>query len=187
MVVNSVTRVGYFWKILATNFLAKVSQIFGDFLGYLENTAFEEITVMATFWATLQKKTWLFLFQLLVALVVSLKASNQNDKRRNGPNFYEVPCSWKTQNLLKTVFPKRFKSIKASCQVDSNFVWESFIDLRTVWLKAVNFCRLGEILKVLNNFSRFNLVSGKILYLTNIICNFGEIKIIYDNAQILNK
>ena len=61
MVVNSVTRVGYFRKILATNFLAKVSQIFGDFLGYLENTAFEEITVMATFWATLQKNLALFI------------------------------------------------------------------------------------------------------------------------------
>ena len=178
MVVNSVTRVGYFWKILATNFLAKVSQIFGDFLGYLENTAFEEITVMATFWATLQKN---------LALFIPTSGHTGREFKGFKSNFYEVPCSWKTQNLLKTVFPKRFKSIKASCQVDSNFVWESFFDLRTVWLKAVNFCRLGEILKVLNNFSRFNLVSGKILYLTNIICNFGEIKIIYDNAQILNK
>ena len=152
MVVNSVTRVGYFWKILATNFLAKVSQIFGDFLGYFGKYRFWSNNCDGYFLGHFAKKTWLFLFQLLVTLVVSLKASNQNDKRRNGPNFYEVPCSWKTQNLLKTVFPKRFKSIKASCQVDSNFVWESFFDLRTVWLKAVNFCNLGEIFKSLKQF-----------------------------------
>ena len=32
----SVTRLGHFWKFLVTNFVGKVSQIFGDFPGYFE-------------------------------------------------------------------------------------------------------------------------------------------------------
>ena len=53
--VTSVTRLGYFVKFLATNFLAKVSQIFGHCWGYIENIPFEVITGMANFWATLDK------------------------------------------------------------------------------------------------------------------------------------
>ena len=32
----NVTRLGDFWKFLATNFLTKVTKIFGNFLGYCE-------------------------------------------------------------------------------------------------------------------------------------------------------
>ena len=35
----SVTRLGYFWKILAIIFLAKVGLTFGDFLGYFEKNS----------------------------------------------------------------------------------------------------------------------------------------------------
>ena len=33
---NSVTRLDNFWKFLATNFLTKVAQLFGDFWGLFE-------------------------------------------------------------------------------------------------------------------------------------------------------
>ena len=36
-VVSSASRLGDFWKILSTNFRSKVAQMFGDFLGNLEN------------------------------------------------------------------------------------------------------------------------------------------------------
>ena len=32
--MSSVTRLGYFWKVLATNFVSKVAQKFGDIWGY---------------------------------------------------------------------------------------------------------------------------------------------------------
>ena len=35
----SVTRLGKFWKFLVTNFLPKLAQIIGDFLGNLEITS----------------------------------------------------------------------------------------------------------------------------------------------------
>ena len=33
---SSVTRFGDFWNFLAINFITKVAQIFGDFLGFFE-------------------------------------------------------------------------------------------------------------------------------------------------------
>ena len=38
--IGSVTRLGDFWKFLAVKFLTKVTQIFGDYLGYLDSTPF---------------------------------------------------------------------------------------------------------------------------------------------------
>ena len=38
--VISGTRLGDFWKFLATNFIAKVDQLFGDFLGYFDKYHF---------------------------------------------------------------------------------------------------------------------------------------------------
>ena len=38
--VNSVTRVGNFWNLLATNFVTKVAQMFDDVLGICENHCF---------------------------------------------------------------------------------------------------------------------------------------------------
>ena len=35
---SSVTRLGDFLKFLVTNFLTKVAQIFGDYLGYFEKS-----------------------------------------------------------------------------------------------------------------------------------------------------
>ena len=37
---TSVTRLGDFWKFLATNLLTKVAQNIGDFLGYFEKEHF---------------------------------------------------------------------------------------------------------------------------------------------------
>ena len=36
------TRLGAFWKFLATNLLTKVSQIFGDFLNFITKPAFKQ-------------------------------------------------------------------------------------------------------------------------------------------------
>ena len=40
LVVTSVTRLGNFRKILATNFLTKVAQLLGDFKDYFEKGSF---------------------------------------------------------------------------------------------------------------------------------------------------
>ena len=35
--ISSVTRSGYFWNVLSSNFLVKIAQIFSNFLGCLSN------------------------------------------------------------------------------------------------------------------------------------------------------
>ena len=46
----SVIRLGEFRKFLATNFISKVAQILGHFLGYSENHHFERKNVCGYFW-----------------------------------------------------------------------------------------------------------------------------------------
>ena len=45
--ISSVTRFGDFFNFLAINFITKVAQMFGDFLGFLSQTG--EATFRATF------------------------------------------------------------------------------------------------------------------------------------------
>ena len=49
------TRLGDFWKFLATKFLAKEAQIICNFLGYFEIPHSHVKTALATFWATFGK------------------------------------------------------------------------------------------------------------------------------------
>ena len=49
-VVNSVTRLGDFWKFLVTNFITKVAKVLGDFLGFLERQHFKVNNAVVTFW-----------------------------------------------------------------------------------------------------------------------------------------
>ena len=51
------TRLGGFWYFLATNFITKVAQMFGNILGRCENHRFLSQTGEVTFWATF-KTTW---------------------------------------------------------------------------------------------------------------------------------
>ena len=53
----SVTRLGDFRKLLATNFLAKEAQMIGNFLGYFEKPHSYFKTALATFGVTFVK-TW---------------------------------------------------------------------------------------------------------------------------------
>ena len=46
---TSVTRLGDFWKFLATKFLAKEAQMIGNFLGYFEKPHSYAKTALATF------------------------------------------------------------------------------------------------------------------------------------------
>ena len=52
-----VIRLGDFWNFLAINFVTKVAQMFGDFLGNCENHHILSQTGEVTFWATF-RKTW---------------------------------------------------------------------------------------------------------------------------------
>ena len=52
---SSVTRLGNFWKVLATKFIAKEAQMIYNFLGYFEKPHYYEKTVLATFGATFGK------------------------------------------------------------------------------------------------------------------------------------
>ena len=66
----SVTRLGAFWKFLATYFLTKVAQIIGYYLGYCAHVESNTVWVknaVAPFW-TLSGKFGLLLFQHLVTL-----------------------------------------------------------------------------------------------------------------------
>ena len=56
-----VTRFGNFWKFLVTNILTKVTQIFGDTLGYFERHNFRVATVVGSLWATFVKNWLLFI------------------------------------------------------------------------------------------------------------------------------
>ena len=56
-VVTSVTRLGDFWNFLATNFITKVVQMIGNFLGNFENHRFLSPTVVAACRATFGQ-TW---------------------------------------------------------------------------------------------------------------------------------
>ena len=47
------TRLGYFEKTFASNFLTKVAQIFSGFLGSSDKCPFLVKTVQGSFWATL--------------------------------------------------------------------------------------------------------------------------------------
>ena len=58
------TRLGYFWKVLGTNILTKLAQIFNDFLGYLEKALFRSKLFWLLFWATLGKIGSLFYFNI---------------------------------------------------------------------------------------------------------------------------
>ena len=50
---TSVTKLGHFWKVLASIFFTKVSQIFGNFLVYFVKQHFDKVkTAMDAFWAT---------------------------------------------------------------------------------------------------------------------------------------
>ena len=49
---HSVTRLGDFWNIPVTNFLTKVAQLLGNFLGFFEKHCLQVKTNVATFWIT---------------------------------------------------------------------------------------------------------------------------------------
>ena len=64
MIISSVTRLGNFWKFLATNKITKVAQIFGYFWGCVKNIILSKNcreNVMGHFciiWATFYSKVW---------------------------------------------------------------------------------------------------------------------------------
>ena len=69
--MTSVTRLGDFWKFLATNLLSIVFQIFRDFLGCIEKHHFSVKLAVATFRGNFWKHSVYFLFQHLVSLVMT--------------------------------------------------------------------------------------------------------------------
>ena len=52
---SSVARLGYFWKVLETYSLTKVTHILGNFLCYFKNISLCVKTALGHFWATLVK------------------------------------------------------------------------------------------------------------------------------------
>ena len=66
---RSVTRLGDFWKFLATKILAKEAQMIGNFLGYLEKPYSYVKTALAGYFLHIfWKKLGYFLLQHLVTL-----------------------------------------------------------------------------------------------------------------------
>ena len=62
MLVNSVTRLGDFWKFLETKFIVKEAQMIGNFMGYFQKPYSYLKTALATFCATLGKPLHWLLF-----------------------------------------------------------------------------------------------------------------------------
>ena len=63
--LNSVTRLDEFSKFLETKFLAKVTQLYGDFLGYFDKYNFlsknysgDIWAAFGKFWVTLDSNIW---------------------------------------------------------------------------------------------------------------------------------
>ena len=65
----SETRLGDFWKFLATKFLVKISEIISYFLGYFEKPYSYVKSAVATSWVTFWKHLGYFLLQHLVRLL----------------------------------------------------------------------------------------------------------------------
>ena len=55
VVVSGVTTLGYFWKVVVTNFLTYVAQIFDNFLGYFEKWDFSRKFLWGYFGAILNE------------------------------------------------------------------------------------------------------------------------------------
>ena len=66
---GSVTRLGYYWTILATNFLTKVAQMFTNILGYYEKWHFKKKNYFNHFLGNFWLKLHQFPFQHLVTLI----------------------------------------------------------------------------------------------------------------------
>ena len=68
---TSVTRLGDFWNFLVTNFIKKIAQMFGDFLGEL----WKQLLFKTNWWAYFLGNFWTnlseFLFQSLVRLLAT--------------------------------------------------------------------------------------------------------------------
>ena len=61
MIMSSVTRLGGFWNFLATNFITKVAQMFGDFLGSCEKHCFLKSNLIGYFWGNFWKNLGFFI------------------------------------------------------------------------------------------------------------------------------
>ena len=77
--MTSVTRLGDFWKLLGTNFLSKVAQMFVDFLGSLEDHNFISQTGVWLIFGQLLKK----IGQLIIS--TSGHTVDDGDKERARP------------------------------------------------------------------------------------------------------
>ena len=69
--VSSVTRLGDFWKFLATKFVAKVAQTIGNILGNVEKPYSHVKNCCCYFLGNLWKHLWLLFLQHLVTLFIS--------------------------------------------------------------------------------------------------------------------
>ena len=78
------TWLGYFWNVLATNFLTKAAQIFGNSLGYFEKHYFLSKNCRGYFLATFGIKLDCFLFQHLATLVETFFGKSDIQMVENG-------------------------------------------------------------------------------------------------------
>ena len=56
--IDSVTRLGDFFKVLGTKISSKEAQTIGNFLGYFEKPHSDVKTALASYWATFGEKNW---------------------------------------------------------------------------------------------------------------------------------
>ena len=100
-VSTSVTRLGDFWKFWVTNFLAKVVQMYVDFLNSFECIKFSCINWFGYFLGKFRIILGYFIFQHPVALV----STKHPWRRRNNPETTEYLIPPFLMHLLASVWP----------------------------------------------------------------------------------
>ena len=99
--LSNVTRLGDFWKFWVTNFLAKVVQMYVDFLNSFECIKFSCINWFGYFLGKFRIILGYFIFQHPVALV----STKHPWRRRNNPETTEYLIPPFLMHLLASVWP----------------------------------------------------------------------------------
>ena len=140
--MTSGTRLGDFWKLLATNFLTKVAQIFGNFLGYCEkhysvskNCCGSFLDIVWEIWTTFYsniwshwtwRRPWIYFLLLLKKLLSS-------QRRRGRITSSDVQWDRICQNFTLLV---KFKNLWPFLRVEMWYLakfWEPNLAILTIW------------------------------------------------------
>ena len=114
--MTSVTRLGDFWKLMPTNFLTKVAQIFGNFLGYCEkhysvskNCCGSFLDIVWEIWATFFSNIWSYSMKnFTVCERLKTNLTSQVAKKTSERSIGQKVLNWCSSFLTSS--PRRSRS-----------------------------------------------------------------------------